>query len=438
MNKVLLLGAGLVSRPLVHYLTDVDGVQLTVATRTVSKAEALLEGRPNGVAVALDVADEAALSALIAEHEVTISLLPYTLHVLVAGFCLQHKRHLITTSYVSDGMRALDAQARDAGLLFLNEIGVDPGIDHMTAMEIIHGAQAAGGKIETFYSFCGGLPAPDANDNPFGYKFSWSPRGVVLAGRNNAKYLQDGQEVDVPGPQLFAKPRPWAVPGFGELEVYPNRNSVHYREIYGIPEIKTLMRGTFRNVGWCETLKAIADLGLLDDTVRPELNGQSYAAMMQSLVPAAGSVRAACAAKLGIAEDHAILERLAWLGLFSEKVVQCRTASYLDALSDIMQAKMSYQDGERDLVVMQHQFIIAYPDRRERVNSTMLAYGKPHGDSAMAETVSLPAAIAARMLLEGKIDATGVHIPNDARIYTPVMAEMRRLGVHFEETREVL
>jgi saccharopine dehydrogenase-like NADP-dependent oxidoreductase len=425
---------------MVTYLSDVPEFQLTIATRTVSKAEAMAQGRANVHCLALDVSDENALSEQVAAHDVVISLLPWTLHLKVAKLCLEHGKHMVTTSYISDAMRELDAPVRAKKLLFLNEIGVDPGIDHMSAMQIIHEVQAKGGKVTAFYSFCGGLPAPDANDNPFGYKFSWSPRGVVLAGRNTATWLETGEVVSTPGPELFAAPKLWPVDGLGEFEVYPNRNSVPYREVYGLQGIKTLMRGTFRNIGWCPTLKRIADLGLLDDTERPELNEMSYAQMTARLVNGnAATVREDTARFLSLAPDDAIIERLAWLGLFDELELKLRTPSYLDALSDIMQQKMTLQAGERDLVLMQHRFDVEYEDgSKERIFATMDEYGIPDGDTAMARTVSLPAAIATRLLLQGKLDQTGVVIPNMPAIYEPVMAELGEMGIALRETRQPL
>ena len=281
------------SRPLVQYLTKIDGYQLTIAARqTSAKTAALIEGLP----VLLDVNNDEHLSQLISAHDITISLLPYTLHPQVARLCLKNGKNLVTTSYVSPEMRAMDEQAKAKGLLFLNEIGLDPGIDHMSAMQIIDQVHSEGGKIREFYSICGGLPSPQHNNNPFGYKFSWSPRGVILAGRNAATYLRDCEAVTIPGPELFSHAQLWPVKELGEFEAYPNRNSLPYKDFYNIPEVKTLMRGTFRNLGWCETLKALADLNILDDTLQPHLQGKSYAEMMAELVhdedPKAGVCRA--------------------------------------------------------------------------------------------------------------------------------------------------
>jgi len=282
MKKILVLGAGLVSRPMVRYLLDVPDFEVIVASRTVSKAQELVGNHPRGKAVALNVDNDADLEKQVGAADLAVSLLPYTYHVKVAGYSLKYRKPLVTTSYVSDAMRALDERAKAAGVILLNEIGLDPGIDHMSAMKIIHAVQNAGGKVASFMSYCGGLPAPEANDNPLGYKFSWSPKGVVMAGRNDARYLKDGKEVFIPGPELFGNRWPLRVADGYEFEAYANRNSLPYIETYGLKGVRTMLRGTLRNPGWCETLKAIADLGVLkDDSVKTGIAGLTPAAWLR-------------------------------------------------------------------------------------------------------------------------------------------------------------
>ncbi|MBW2453699.1 MAG: saccharopine dehydrogenase NADP-binding domain-containing protein, partial [Deltaproteobacteria bacterium] len=248
MKKVVLFGAGLVSPPFIRYLLD-NGVQLTVASLPEPRIEEVLDGHPNGRAVPLDVNDDEALREQVAGADVAVSLLPATLHPRVARACIDQGVHMLTTSYVSPEMRALDAEARAKDVLLLNELGVDPGIDHMSAMAVIHAEQRAGGTLIGFSSWCGGLPAPEANDNPFGYKFSWSPRAVLVAGNSAARYLQDGTIVDVPADELFADPAAVEIPGIGVLEGYPNRDSVAYLDTYGLDksQVKSMFRGTLRN-----------------------------------------------------------------------------------------------------------------------------------------------------------------------------------------------
>lgn len=435
MKKILVLGAGLVSRPMVRYLLDVPDFEVVVASRTVAKAQELVGTHPRGKEVALNVENEADLEKQVAGSDLAVSLLPYTFHVKVAGLCLKHKKPLVTTSYVSDAMRTLDAQAKAAGVILLNEMGLDPGIDHMSAMRVIHGVQKAGGKVASFMSYCGGLPAPEANDNPLGYKFSWSPKGVVMAGRNDARYLKDGKEVFIPGPELFGNHWPLKVAEGYEFEAYPNRNSLPYIETYGLKGVRTMLRGTLRNPGWCETLKAIADLGVLkDDTVRTGIGNLTPAAWLRGYAPGDGTLRADVAARLGLQEGDPILERFAWLGLFDEKPIGLTQGSNLDILAKQMLDRMAYKPGERDMVVLHHEFVAEYPGKPARkIFSTLIDCGIPHGDSSMARTVSLPAAIGARMILQGELRLTGVQIPVRPEIYEPVLVELARLGIECKE-----
>ncbi len=438
-RKVLVLGAGLVSRPLVDYLLRQPGYKVTVATRTVSKAQALVAGRLNGEAVAYDMSDPSQLGALISRHDLAVSLLPYTHHPAVARACIERRKHMVTTSYVSDAMRALDGEAKAAGVMVLNEIGLDPGIDHMSAMRIIHKVQREGGSIVHFHSYCGGLPAPEANTNPLGYKFSWSPRGVLMAGRNTARYRRDGQTVEIPGPRLFENYWEVKVDDFS-FEAYPNRDSLGYLSVYGIESAKTILRGTFRNVGWCRFLKKVADLGLLDETPRSDLAGLSMVQFTRSLLGSAGGsdIRMALAQKLDLPPDSEVMLKFEWLGFFSQDPVPAVQGGNIDVLTALMNAKMQYGKGERDMIVLRHEFLAEYPGgRREDITSTLIDFGVPGGDSAMARTVSLPAAIAVRLILEGRIERRGVCVPVEPAIFHPVLDELSALGIHCVEKTTV-
>jgi saccharopine dehydrogenase (NADP+, L-glutamate forming) len=436
MSRILVLGAGLVARPLVQYLLDQPDFQVTVASRTVEKAHALIGDRPNGRALAFDIEREPErLDDLVAQADLAVSMLPYIHHLQVAHACLRHRRHLVTTSYVKDEMRALDGTARQAGVLFLNEIGLDPGIDHMSAMRIIDRVHADGGRVVSFRSYCGGLPAPEANTNPFGYKFSWSPRGVLLAGRNDARYLEDGQVVEIPNRRLFATRHTVPVEGVGDLEAYPNRDSLPYIQLYGIPEAHTMYRGTLRYPGWCETWQKFVELGLLDLTEREDLTGMTYRQLLAHLIgrPETSDLRQDLAVHLNIPVDSPILDRFEWLGLFRDDPLPPER-TILDVLAVRMQEKLQYAPGERDMVVLLHDFVAEYPDRRERIRSWLVDFGIPHGDTAMARTVGLPAAIATRLILQGVIRLTGVHIPVLPEIYGPVLAELEERGIRVQET----
>ena len=437
MKKVLVLGAGLVSRPGVHYLLKQKNIQVTVASRTVSKAEELVKGFANGKAVQVNVENKDELAKLIKEHDIAISLLPWTHHLIVAELCIEHGKHMVTTSYVSPAMKALDEKVRAKNLLFLNEIGVDPGIDHMSAMKIIHEVEAEGGKVLHFYSYCGGLPAPKDNDNPFGYKFSWSPRGVVLASRNSAKYFENGKTVEVESKNLFANPEVEDIEGLGKFEVYPNRDSTPYKGDYNLKDALTVKRGTYRNVGWCETLRAIVNLGLVNETPVPSVKGSTFKKAMAYALQAkeTDNLKELAAKKVGIPVNSKVIERMDWLGLFSNEVIP-KADNLLDMLSDRMQEKLSFKEGEIDLLLLRHKFIVENKDKsKDLITSTLIDFGIPHGDSSMARTVSLPMAIATAMMADGRIKATGVRIPNTKDIYEPVLAELENLNIKMVDKR---
>ncbi len=434
MSRVLLLGAGMVTRPLVKYLLEMPDLHLTIATRTVAKAEKLLEGHERGTALQLLVDDKAALEKLVSEHDLTISLLPYTYHVQVAHLCIEHRKQMVTTSYVSPAMKALDGPAREAGILILNEIGLDPGIDHMSAMRVIHDVEKRGGAVVGFSSYCGGLPAPEANTNPWGYKFSWSPRAVVMAGKNPGKFLQDGEVVEIPGPELFSHFESVEVPDAGTFEGYTNRDCLGYVELYNLPKAKNMFRGTLRYPGWCNTMKGIVDLGFPDDMPREDLKGKTFADLIHLLIPGSEGKdpKQAVADHLGWSLDSDMIHRMEWLGLFSDEPLP-DAPSVMDVLVAQMDKKMPYEPGERDMIVLHHEFDVELPGKRETITSTLVDYGIPGGDSAMARTVSLPAAVATKLILEGKIDKTGVHIPVDPAVYEPVLNELESMNIVCKE-----
>jgi len=440
MKKILVLGAGMVSRPLVRYLLDQPDYFVKMASRTVSKAEKIINSHERGEAETLNVSDEKQLEKLISESDVTVSFLPYTYHVKVAKLCIKHKKHLVTTSYVSDEMKKLDSQAKNARILLLNECGLDPGIDHMSAMRIIHDIETNGGKVISFRSTTGALPSHEANNNPFGYKFSWSPRGVLLASRNAAKWLENGKEVSIRGEKLFENYTIQDVPEAGSFENYPNRNSVPYKQIYGLKHATTVYRGTFRMTGWCETMRRIVALGWLGDKPVSGFSGKTYGDLTRKLIGAGSKddLSQAVARFLGLKSYSAVIKRLEWLGLFSDEPLPDDRNNPLDYLNVLTLKKMSLKPEERDMVVMRHEFVAEYPSKKEYITSTLVDYGIPNGDSSVSRTVALPAAIAVKMILEEKIDNTGVHIPVIPEIYNPILDELEEMDIIFHEKTEIL
>lgn len=433
MNKVLILGAGMVARPMVKYFLE-KRYRLVIASPMKDRAEEMINGDQLGSAVDWSMDEPDRLDRLMLENDVVVSLLPYSYHAGVARHCLKNLRPLITTSYVQPEMEALNNKAKEAGLLFLNEIGLDPGIDHMSAKSIIDNIHRQGGIVSSFYSLCGALPAPEAADNPLGYKFSWSPRGVLLASLNSALYLKDGKKVFVEPVDLFSDRFTLSFPGVGEFEVYPNRDSLSYVPIYGIPEATTVYRGTLRYKGWCETLDAMKRTGMFDS--KPEdFSGMTYSEFMAGRIVSGNKDAGQKTAGMpGISQNSPAVKALEWLGFFSDEKMEYRESTPFEITSGRMIEKMALGDKERDMVIMLHLFMAQYPDgRKEVIRSTLIDYGTPGRDTAIARTVALPAAIAADLILSKKIDLTGVWRPVVPEIYGPVLAELKKLGIEMKE-----
>lgn len=434
MQKVLILGAGMVVKPIVTYLLE-KNFHVTVATRTRSKADDMIAGHPNGTSVAWTVDRHEELDQLILDHDLTVSLLPWVHHVMVAKKCITHKKNMVTTSYVKPEMQALHQEAVYAGIIILNELGLDPGIDHMGAMRIIDKVHSQGGKIEEFYSICGALPAPEAANNPFKYKFSWSPKGVVMAGNNDGKYLRHGNTVEVPTEDLFKNPLSVDFPEVGPLEIYPNRDSLPYIGLYGVPETKTMMRGTFRYPGWCESIDAIKALNLIT-TDTYDFTGRSYADMISMLIGEKSSenIREKAAAFLGISTDSHAMKAIEWLGLFDDKPMNRQQDTPFEITSDLMIEKMELGCIERDMVAMQHVFLASYPGgKKEVIKSSMLDFGTLATDTAVARTVALPAAVGVEMILNNEIVEKGVHIPVIPGIYNPILDKLEEMDIRMVE-----
>ncbi|KAK3716825.1 saccharopine dehydrogenase (NADP+, L-glutamate-forming) [Vermiconidia calcicola] len=436
-KNVLLLGAGFVTRPTAVEL-DKAGVTVTVACRTLDSSKKLSEGLKHAKAISLDVDDTDALEKEIGKNDLVISLIPYTFHVKVIKAAIKKKVNVVTTSYVSEAMMELDKDAKEAGITVMNEIGLDPGIDHLYAVKTISEVHKEGGKITGFWSYVGGLPAPEDSDNPLGYKFSWSPRGVLLAARNTAQFYENGKKETIPGENLMSSAKPYHVyPGFA-FEAYPNRDSTPYRERYNIPEAQTIIRGTLRYQGNPALVQTFRDLGLLSEDQHDFLKSKiawkdAFAKIVGSSSNSEKDLTESVTSKKkfnSTEEKDRIIAGLRWVGLFSDEQIEPK-GTPLDCLCATLQDKMKYEKGERDFIMLQHKFAIEHKDgSKETRTSTLVDYGDPEGSggySVMARLVGVPCAVAVLMVLNGEIKDKGILAP-----VTPELAEPIRLKLKDE------
>jgi len=446
-KKILLIGSGFVAGPCLNYLLRRPENKITVACRTISKSQALCNGHPNATPITLDVSDEAQLDAAVAKHDIVINLIPYIYHPIVIKSCIKNKKHCCTTSYVSPVMAEMDEAAKEAGVTCMNEIGIDPGVDHLYALKVINEVHERKGKIISFTSWCGGLPVPEDSNNPLGYKFSWSARGVLLALRNNARYLKDGKIVEIENVNgaLMKSAKPVIIyPGYAFVG-YPNRDSLSYLERYHIPEAKNCMRGTLRYQGFPEFAQALAEVGFLDDSPKDYLAKDAapitwnvaLAKLLGIEATDVASLKQAVTDKCHLSGENkeAILYGFNWLGLFSEVPV-VQNGNALDCLCATLEQKLQYGPNERDLCVLQHKFEIEEADGTiTNVNSTGFWTGVVGGDSAMATTVGLPCGIAVQLILDGVITRRGVIAPMEKDVYEPIRKTLADEGVFMVEEK---
>ncbi len=435
MKNVCILGAGMVSMPIIRYLLD-KNYEVTIAGNELSKAQKEVGSYPNAHLVKFDVQDQSHLKRLVENNDIMVSLLPYIYHPLVAKVCIEYKKHLVTASYIKPEMQALDVDAKKNGITILNELGLDPGIDHMSAMRIIDHIHNKGGKVEEFYSLCGALPAPESShDNPFRYKFSWSPKGVVLAGNNSAMYKKQGKIIETPTENLFKDVFTIDFPGLEKLDAYPNRDSLSYIDIYKIPETKTMFRGTLRYHGWCESLDALKHLGLTLP-VQEDMTGLTYSQYLASKINVKDTqnLKQKLADYLKIDVHATAIQSIEYLGFLSDNAMNRTLDSAYEITSDAMIDRMMQQSHERDMSVMQHNFIARYPDgTSEMIVSRLLDFGIPNEDTSIARTVALPAAIAVDMIAQHKLTITGVHRPVIPEIYNTILDRLATLGIQMDE-----
>lgn len=440
MNSILILGAGRSSSSLITYLLkEAIKNNWTVTVGDFSLAVAMERVGTSAVArtIAFDIANEEASAKTIATVDVVISLLPAHLHALVARICLAKKKHLLNASYVSDEMKSFHDEAMANGLLFMNECGLDPGIDHMSAMQVIDKIKARKGKMISFESFTGGLIAPETDpQNPWRYKFTWNARNVVMAGQSTSKFLQEGEYKYIPYQQLFARTTPITVPGYGEYEGYANRDSLKYIDTYQLQGIQTMQRGTLRNKGYCTAWNVLVQLGCCDDTYEmdnvPQMTHEGFIDSFLN-ADASKTVEEKLMAQLHLSPQGPELQRLRWSGFLSDERIGMTKGTPAQLLEHILNKKWKLNASDKDLIVMWHRFVFEAEGKQREIQASLIAKGENGIYTAMAKTVGLPLAIAVKLLMQNKIHQRGVVIPISKEVYEPVLNELKALGIELTE-----
>jgi len=442
MRTILIAGAGKSSIYLIQYLLSIasrNKWKVIVADGSLENIENKINGSPFAEAAVIDITNNTDREALVKRADIVVSLMPPNLHILLAKDCLKYKKNLITSSYVSPEMKEMDKAVKDAGLVFMCEMGLDPGIDHMTASQIIHSIQRVASVITSFKSYCGGLIAPESDNNPWHYKFTWNPKNIITAGADGAKYLSNGKEVTVPYAEIFKNNKKIRVDDMGSFAYYPNRDSMRYLELYDIPEVKTFMRATLRHPGFCKGWEAIIALGLTNDQDTFDGGGQTYASWLKNKSGYENNITLQdhITNKLELTGDSKVIAMLEWLGLFEERPLKKGKICSAELLLDLLSDKWKMQPADRDMVVMQHEVEYIHKDKKIKLSSSMVIKGEDSEHSAMAKTVGLPMAVLTKLLLNKKISApAGVNIPNMPSVYRPVLTELHHHGINFKEEVE--
>ncbi len=453
MKNILVIGAGRSSSSLINYLLEnssKENWKVTVGDVSIGLVKQKTNDHTNSRAIVFDVNNQQQREEEISKADIVISMLPAFMHLNVAKDCIRFKKHLVTASYVSKEMGDLNEEAKRSGIILLNETGLDPGIDHASAMKVIDKIHAQDGKITSFKSYCGGLVAPEFNDNPWGYKFTWNPRNVVLAGQSTAQYIEGGLYKYIPYNRLFTQIEhiDIAIPDANNklsnisFEGYANRDSLSYRKLYNIATIPTMLRGTLRMEGYCKAWNVLVKLGLTDDTYKiesPQI--LTYRALLEAYLPAGKqSVKEKLIVFMGNEADAETISKIEWLGIFEDKKIGIKNpaiqqaASPAEILQELLEEKWKLTEHDKDMIVMQHQFEYMTSNKEnKKINATLVVKGENQMYTAMAKTVGLPLAIASKLILQDKIKVRGVVIPNIKEIYEPLLAELELLGIKFEE-----
>jgi saccharopine dehydrogenase-like NADP-dependent oxidoreductase len=440
MKHILIIGAGKSSSALIKYLLDkseVEMLQLTVADISTENAKKLINNHRNASAIVLDVFDKNQREDLIQKADIVISMLPARFHLQVAKDCISFGKHMVTASYISDQMKALDTEAKKKGLVFMNEIGLDPGIDHMSAMQIIDTIKSKGAKMLLFESFCGGIVAPESDTNLWNYKFTWNPRNVVLAGQGGAAmFIQEGTYKYIPYHKLFRRTEFLKVNNL-KFEAYANRDSLKYRSVYGLDDIPTMYRGTIRRVGFSRAWNIFVQLGMTDDSYIIEnsenMSYRDFVNLFLAYSPS-DSVELKLRSYLKIDQDDLIWEKLLELDIFnSNKIIGLKKATPAKMLQKILEDSWTLEENDKDMIVMQHLFGYEIDGNKHQIESSLIVSGENQTYTAMAKTVGLPVGIAALKILKGEITTPGVLLPITKEVYEPILKELESYGILFKE-----
>lgn len=439
MKNILVIGAGLSSSYLIKYLLEQANIfnwQITIADSNLEAAENKIANQKNAKAIKLNATDNAQVEQLVSANDLIISLLPATMHIHVARICVRLKKHLITASYVSPEMQSLHNDAINNDVLLLNECGLDPGIDHLSAMKIIDEVKAKGGSIDVFKSFCGGLVAPEFDDNPWNYKFTWNPRNVVVAGQSTAQYLEHNELKFIPPQRIFTQTEEVQIENHGAFESYANRDSLSYIKPYGIENAHTVLRGTLRKKGYSKAWNNLVKLGLTDDSfIIHNTQNLTYRELVSAFTPGndLAQLEKRVCDFLNLTQKQDEFKKLIWLGLFDDTKINLAEGSPAFILQQLLQQKWKLQKGELDMIVMYHEIEASYPNKKEKISSALVVKGENEILTAMSKTVGLPMAIAAKHLMLGDIKLRGVVIPTMPELYNPILNELAEYGISFEE-----
>ena len=441
MRNILIIGAGKSASYLIKYFLDksvTEHLNITIGDLETSNAKKWIGNHPNANALKLDIFDESAREQAVQNADIVVSMLPARFHIEVAKDCLKFGKHLVTASYVSEEMKVLDSEAKAKNLIFLNEIGLDPGVDHMSAMQVIDRIRAAGGKMLLFESFTGGLMAPESDTNLWNYKFTWNPRNVVLAGQGGAaKFLQENKFKYIPYHRLFRRTEFLEVDGYGRFEAYANRDSLKYQKVYGLENVRTLYRGTIRRVGFSRAWQIFVLLGMTDDSYTiADSENMSYRSFVNSFLPYSptDSVELKLRYQLKIDQDDIVWEKLEELNIFSDdKKVELKNATPAQILQKILLDSWTLSPEDKDMIVMYHKFGYELNGKKHQIDATMVCTGEDQTFTAMSKTVGLPVAIATLAILNNKIQSYGVQIPTKTELYTAVLNELKDFGIIFNE-----